>query len=80
MPLALWLVLRAVEPHRLFSRLYLAIVLALIYFPTELIAGAGLWLIWMALIVDPRAQRDRPPSPRCCSAQGSPSLMQRWRS
>ena len=53
MPLALWLVLRVVEPHRLFSRLYLAIVLALIYFPTELIAGTGLWLIWMALIVDP---------------------------
>lgn len=52
-PLALWLVLRAVEPHRLFSRLYLAIVLALIYFPTELIVGIGLWLIWMALIVDP---------------------------
>jgi len=53
MPLALWLALRAVEPHRLFSRLYLASTLALIYFPTELVTGSGLWLIWMALIVDP---------------------------
>lgn len=52
-PLVLWLVLRTVEPHRIFSRLYLAIVLALIYFPSELIVGIGLWMIWAALVADP---------------------------
>lgn len=52
-PLVLWLILRAIEPQRLFSRLYLAIVLALVYFPTELIAGLGLWMIWLALVSDP---------------------------
>jgi hypothetical protein len=52
-PLALWLVLRAVERDRLFSRLYLAIVLVLMYFPSELIVGIGLWLIWLALVSDP---------------------------
>ncbi len=51
-PLALWLVLRAVERNRLFSRLYLAIVLVLMYFPSELIVGIGLWLIWLALLSD----------------------------
>lgn len=51
-PLVLWLVLRAVETQRLFSRLYLAIALALLYFPTELISGLGLWLIWFALLTD----------------------------
>ena len=49
-PLALWLALRAVERDRLFSRLYLAIVLMLVYFPSELIVGIGLWLIWLALV------------------------------
>ena len=53
-PLGLWLVLRIVEPQRLYSRLYLAITLALIYFNTEMIAGIGLWLIWLAWIADPR--------------------------
>ena len=53
MPLALWLMLRAIETQRLFSRLYLAIVLALIYFPTEQITGIGIWLIWLALVIDP---------------------------
>jgi hypothetical protein len=53
-PLVLWLVLRSVEPHRLFSRLYLAFVLAVMFFPTELIVGCGLWLLWLALVVDPR--------------------------
>lgn len=54
MPLALWLVLRSVEPHRVFSRLYLAIVLALLYFPSEAIIGIGLWMIWLALANDPQ--------------------------
>jgi hypothetical protein len=53
-PLALWLLLRAIEPHRLFSRLYLAIVLALLFFPSEAIVGIGLWMIWLALASDPR--------------------------
>src|SRR5258707_8119216 len=52
-PLALWLVLRVIERDRLFSRLYLAIVLVLMYFPSELIVGIGLWLIWLALVSDP---------------------------
>jgi hypothetical protein len=52
-PLALWLALRAIERDRLFSRLYLAIVLVLMYFPSELIVGVGLWLIWLALVSDP---------------------------
>jgi hypothetical protein len=52
-PLVLWLVLRAVERDRLFSRLYLSLALAMIYFPTELIFGVGLWLIWLALVSDP---------------------------
>jgi hypothetical protein len=53
-PLALWLCLRAVEPHRVFSRLYLAVVLALLYFVLETIVGIGLWLIWLALAADAR--------------------------
>jgi hypothetical protein len=40
-PLVLWLALRAIERDRLFSRLYLAIVLVLMYFPSELIVGVG---------------------------------------
>lgn len=51
-PLALWLALRALERDRLFSRLYLAIVLVMVYFPSELIVGIGLWLIWLALVSD----------------------------
>ena len=51
-PLALWLVLRRVETARLFSRLYLAVALPLLYFPTELICGLGLWLIWLAMLND----------------------------
>ncbi|MBS0525958.1 MAG: hypothetical protein JSS04_20180 [Proteobacteria bacterium] len=53
-PLALWFCLRAIEPHRVFSRLYLAVVLALLYFPSEGIVAIGLWLIWLALVADPR--------------------------
>ena len=52
-PLLLWLAIRAIEPHRVFSRLYLAAVLALVYFPTEVIVGLGLWMIWAAVLVDP---------------------------
>lgn len=52
-PLMLWLILRAVETQRLFSRLYLAVVLALLYFPTEQISGIGIWMIWLALVIDP---------------------------
>lgn len=51
-PLCLWLVLRAVEPSRVFSRLYLAVTLAMIFFPTEGIPAAGIWMIWIALIAD----------------------------
>lgn len=53
-PLVLWLLLRAVEPQRLFSRLYLAVVLAMVYFPTEQISGIGIWMVWLALVTDPR--------------------------
>jgi hypothetical protein len=59
-PLVLWLILRAVEPHRIFSRLYLAVTLAMVYFISEMIAGIGLWLIWLALLSDPaRSPRAR---------------------
>jgi hypothetical protein len=57
-PFGLWLVLRRVETQRVFSRLYLAIVLPLLYFPTELIVGLGLWAIWLAMLSDP-ARSDR---------------------
>jgi hypothetical protein len=40
-----------------FSRLYLAAVLALLYFPSEAIVGIGLWLIWLALATDARRSR-----------------------
>jgi len=52
-PFLLWVAIRAIEPHRTFSRLYLATALVLIYFPTELILGAGLWLMWAAVAADP---------------------------
>jgi hypothetical protein len=52
-PLVLWLVLRGVEPQRLYSRLYLASVLALVYFTSEMVVGIGLWMIWLALLADP---------------------------
>jgi hypothetical protein len=56
-PLLIWLVLRAVERDRVFSRLYLALMLVLVYFPTELIFGIGLWLIWLTLLEDPAPPR-----------------------
>ena len=52
-PLVLWLALRAIEPQRAFSRLYLATMLVLICFPTELIVGTGIWMIWAAVLADP---------------------------
>lgn len=52
-PLVLWLILRAVESERLFSRLYLAVVLPMLYFPTELIFGVGIWMIWLAWVSSP---------------------------
>jgi hypothetical protein len=51
--LVLWLVIRLVEPHRIYSRLYISIALALAYFPTEYLVGIGFWMVWMALIADP---------------------------
>jgi hypothetical protein len=56
-PLALWLILRLVEPQRIYSRLYLAVTLALIYFTSEMVAGIGLWLIWLACFADPDRSR-----------------------
>lgn len=52
-PLLLWAAIRTIEPQRLFSRLYLAMALVLVYFPTELIVGTGLWMIWAAVAADP---------------------------
>jgi hypothetical protein len=56
-PFVLWLVLRLVEPQRLYSRLYLAIVLALVFFTSEMVQGIGLWMIWLALFADPARSR-----------------------
>ena len=55
--LALWLAIRLVEPHRIFSRLYLAFALALAYFPTELLVAVGLWTIWAAYVAEPARSR-----------------------
>ena len=52
-PLLLWAAIRTIEPQRLFSRLYLAMALVLVYFPTELIVGTGLWMTWAAVVADP---------------------------
>lgn len=52
-PLAFWCLIRAIEPHPAFARLYLAIAMALVYFPSELIVGIGLWMIWAALLASP---------------------------
>ena len=53
-PLGFWLVLRAVEPQPIFSRLYLAVSLVLIFFTSELVPGMGLWMIWLAVLDHPR--------------------------
>lgn len=52
-PLAFWGLIRAIEPHPAFARLYLAISMVLVYFPSELIVGIGLWMIWAALLASP---------------------------
>ena len=52
-PLVLWLIVRAVEPQRMFSRLYLATVLVLIQFTSEMVQGIGLWMVWLAFIANP---------------------------
>jgi hypothetical protein len=56
-PLVLWSVLRSVEPARIYSRLYLAVTLMMIYFTSEMVAGIGLWLIWLAIMADPFRSR-----------------------
>lgn len=57
-PLVLWLLIRRIEPQPLFSRLYLAASLALVYFPSEFNVGLALWLMAMAVAADP-ARSDR---------------------
>lgn len=54
-PVILWLVLRAIEPQRVYSRLYLAVTAMMIFFTSEMVAGMGLWLIWLALVASPRS-------------------------
>lgn len=58
MPLGLWWLLRQVESERLFSRLYLAIALPMVYFLAELVAGAAFWMMWMSIVANP-ARSDR---------------------
>jgi hypothetical protein len=55
--LGLWLAIRLIEPHRVFSQLYLAFVLALAYFPTEFLVAVGLWMIWLSFVADPARSR-----------------------
>ena len=55
--LGLWLAIFMVEPHRVFSRLYLAIMLAIVYFPSETLVGIGLWMLWAAIVADPARSR-----------------------
>jgi hypothetical protein len=52
-PLLLWALIRRVEPHRVFSRLFLALSLVLAWFPSEFNLALGLWLAWLALVCDP---------------------------
>jgi hypothetical protein len=56
-PLVFWLVLRAAEPQRIFSRLYLAMSLVLVFFTSELIPAMGLWMIWLAVLDHPQRSR-----------------------
>ena len=57
-PLVLWAIMRRVEPHRAYSRLYLAVILMMIYFTSEAVVGLGFWLIWFAWVET--AGRSRP--------------------
>lgn len=52
-PLGFWFFIRRVEPNNAFSRLFLAVALAFVFFPSELIVGIGLWMIWAALAARP---------------------------
>jgi hypothetical protein len=72
-PLVLWLMLRAIEAERLFSRLYLAIVLALIHFPDRRSPARRIWADLAGADRTRRAARGRPRSPRRCSAPYSAS-------
>jgi hypothetical protein len=67
-----WLIVRAVEPQRIFSRLYLAMVLPLAYFPSEIIIGTGLWMIWIAVLANPVLPRM---AKRCATAVIAPALI-----
>jgi hypothetical protein len=52
-PLVLWLMIRAVERQPVFSRLFLAFSLVLIYFPSEFNVAVGLWMLWLAIVAHP---------------------------
>jgi len=56
-PLVLWKAIRAIEPHPAFSQLYLCVALVLVFFPSELIVGIGLWMAWVAILADPARPR-----------------------
>lgn len=56
-PLVFFLALRAIEPQRIFSRLYLAVALVLAFFNSEMMAGMGLWMIWLAVLDHPQRSR-----------------------
>ncbi len=59
-PLMFWLILRAVEPQRLYSRPYLAVAQVLVYFTSDMVVGIGLWMIWLAILAAPaRSRRTR---------------------
>jgi hypothetical protein len=49
----------ALEPNRIFSRLYLASALVMVYFLAELVIGAAFWMMWLAIVATPmRSIRD----------------------
>jgi hypothetical protein len=52
-PVVLWLTIRAVEPQPVFSRLFLAFSLVLVYFPSEFNVAVGLWILWLAIVAHP---------------------------
>ena len=56
-PLLLWLVIRAVQSHPAFARLYLCLALMLVFYPSELIVGLGIWLVWAAIVAKPGRSR-----------------------
>ncbi|MPZ31268.1 MAG: hypothetical protein GEV13_09780 [Rhodospirillales bacterium] len=56
-PFVFWLAPRAVEPQRIFSRLYLAMSLVLVFFTSEMVPGMGFWMIWLAVLGHPQRSR-----------------------